>query len=521
MRIMISIAALTLISSLTAIAAPSDSAYRLVEFDTSSLPNVAAVVDTRYGPVAPPPISAGDFGLLEDGRATSAAVGTSKFRDTDMGLALIVAIDVSPSMEGRPLNAIRQGLVQLVSRKRDRDRVTVLSFADDVRWETRWDASNITMQNAFRSLRTRGHWTRLYDAVGRAMDEFAAEAKQGPKFPARMCILVLSDGHDEGSRATLNQAVNRLQSSRIRLDALGLAHSNLWLGNLQALARAGFGGFRSAGTAEALTNLLRQGIDALLDLPAIEFKTERRFADDKFHQLGVEHLPSHWRGELPVKLPDGPWYTNSKGQLIAGGTIVVLLAAAILFARRRPQQQTAVAVAQTTAPTAVHRRIETIAEPATGPSSIARSTPRRTEAEPRHMTPSSADVSSGATSPVETKATPSPVRVATTFAPQAPGPSAPCTLIVEQGPYVGQRFPLSADEFWIGSSTNNHLCLSEDQAVSGNHACIRREGRFLRLYDNGSLNNTLINGRGIGSEVVLLQPGDRIQVGQSELRLEI
>jgi hypothetical protein len=520
MRILISIPALTLISSLTAVAASSDPAYRLVEFETSSLPNVTAVVDARSGPAGPQPISAGDFGLLEDGRATSAAAGTTKFRDAGIGLALIVAIDVSPSMEGRPLNAIRQGLVQLVSRKRDNDRVTVLSFADDVRWETRWDASDSTMQDAFRNLRTRGHWTRLYDAVGRAMDEFAAEAKQDPKFPARMCILVLSDGHDEGSRTTLNQAVNRLQSSRIRLDAVGLAHSNLWLGNLQVLARAGFGGFRSAGTADALTNLLGQGIDALLDLPAIEFKTERRFGDGKFHQLGVEHLPSHWRDELPVKLPEGPWYTHSKWQLVAGG-IIVLSLTALLLARRRPQQQTTVAAAQTTAPTAVHCRIETIAEPLPGPSSTARSAPRPTEAEPRRIMPSSGDVSFGAASPVEARAAADPVRVATTFAPQAPGPVASCILIIEQGPYVGQRFPLSADEFWIGSSTNNHLCLSEDRAVSGNHACIRREGPFLRLYDNGSLNNTLINGRGIGSEVVLLQPGDRIRVGQSELRLEI
>jgi len=517
MRRLISAAALTLISSLTAIAASSDLAYRLVEFETSSLPDVTAVVDARYGPAGPPPISAGDFGLLEDGRATAAAVGTAKFRDTGMGLALIVAIDVSPSMEGRPLNAIRQGLVQLVSRKRDQDRVTVLSFADDVRWETRWDASDGAMQNAFRNLRTRGHWTRLYDAVERAMDEFAAETKQDSKFPARMCVLVLSDGHDEGSRTTLNEAANRLHSSRIRLDAVGLAHSNLWLGSLQTLARAGFGGFRSAGTPDALTNLLRQGIDQLLDLPAIEFRTERRFGDGKFHQLGVEHLPSHWRDELPVKLPEGPWYTQSRWQVVAGGTIALLLAAAIMFGRRRPKEQPAAEVARTTAPTAVHRRIETVAEPAPGPSSIApRSVPPPCEAERRSVTPPSA----GAV-PVEASAISNPVRVATTFAPSAPGPAALCTLIVEQGPYVGQRVPLSADEFWIGSSTNNHLCLSEDQAVSGNHACIRREGRFLRLYDNGSLNNTLINGRGIGREVVLLQPGDRIRIGQSEMRLEL
>jgi pSer/pThr/pTyr-binding forkhead associated (FHA) protein len=93
------------------------------------------------------------------------------------------------------------------------------------------------------------------------------------------------------------------------------------------------------------------------------------------------------------------------------------------------------------------------------------------------------------------------------------------TLAGASGPYAGQRFSISTQEFWIGSSPNNHLCLNADPGVSGNHACIRREDRFIRIYDNGSLNNTIVNGRPIGKEVVLLQVGDRIRFGQSEFIL--
>jgi pSer/pThr/pTyr-binding forkhead associated (FHA) protein len=75
-------------------------------------------------------------------------------------------------------------------------------------------------------------------------------------------------------------------------------------------------------------------------------------------------------------------------------------------------------------------------------------------------------------------------------------------------------------EFWIGSAANNHLCLSADDGISGNHACIRTEQSFRRLYDNGSLNNTWLNGRAIGQEVALLQPGDRLRLGASDFLLE-
>ena len=89
-------------------------------------------------------------------------------------------------------------------------------------------------------------------------------------------------------------------------------------------------------------------------------------------------------------------------------------------------------------------------------------------------------------------------------------------LVAVAGPYTGQRFQINASEFWIGSSPNNHLCLSQDPAVSGNHACIRCEERFHRVFDNGSLNGTYVNGQLIGHEPTLVRSGDRIRIGQSD-----
>ncbi len=82
------------------------------------------------------------------------------------------------------------------------------------------------------------------------------------------------------------------------------------------------------------------------------------------------------------------------------------------------------------------------------------------------------------------------------------------------------RFPITEQEFWIGSAANNHLCMPADEGVSGNHACIRTEPPFRRLYDNGSLNNTWVNGRALGQEVAVIQPGDRIRLGASDFLLE-
>jgi predicted component of type VI protein secretion system len=93
-------------------------------------------------------------------------------------------------------------------------------------------------------------------------------------------------------------------------------------------------------------------------------------------------------------------------------------------------------------------------------------------------------------------------------------------VTVVSGPCTGLVVALSAGDFWIGSSGNNNLCLSGDPAVSGNHAAIRNENGVYRLYDNGSLNNTFVNGRPVGGDVVLLRAGDSIRTGQSEMTIE-
>jgi uncharacterized protein YegL len=474
--------------------------YRLSAIDVSSLPEVYSVLDSRVAEKKD--LVAGDFRLLEDGKATATAATTKKFRATGMGLAVVVAIDASRSMNGRPLTAVRQGLAQLVSRRRDRDRVSILTFANDIRWETRWDTSAATIHDVFRNIATRGDQTRLYDAISTAMDELAAQAREDSGFPRRMSILVLSDGHDEGSSVNLEQIEDRLGQSRVRLDAVGLAHSQLWLRNLSALATAGFGRFRPANSAEALTNLLGQEIDDLLNMPALEFHAQDVSRDGKSHQFGVEDLPTHWRDQLAAVVPDAAWRSQWTLWAAGAGLIVVLGLALGMFSHRRSVKPQVVARALPAAvpmtpddPQPV-KMTETFAEAVT----IHPANPKQEDV-----------TGSSPASPV--------VRRGTKY--MAPSATlGPGDVLITSGPHAGTHIPLSADEFWIGSAANNHLCLSSDPAVSGNHACIRNEKGVRRLYDNGSLNNTFVNGRPIGREVVLLTSGDRIRAGQSEMVIE-
>jgi phosphoserine phosphatase RsbU/P len=85
------------------------------------------------------------------------------------------------------------------------------------------------------------------------------------------------------------------------------------------------------------------------------------------------------------------------------------------------------------------------------------------------------------------------------------------TLIIHQGPNVGEQFPLKGECTVIGRAVEATICLPS-QAVSRRHAqVLHRDGAFL-VEDLGSANGTRLNGQRIRNSTPL-KNGDRLKVG--------
>jgi DNA-binding NtrC family response regulator len=93
-------------------------------------------------------------------------------------------------------------------------------------------------------------------------------------------------------------------------------------------------------------------------------------------------------------------------------------------------------------------------------------------------------------------------------------------LIVVEGPDNGSEFPLPDEQgavLSVGRDARNKVPLS-DGSVSREHLRIEFTGRGYRLIDLGSKNRTFLNGEPVREG--LLKSGDRIGLGDSELRFE-
>ena len=138
------------------------------------------------------------------------------FRQEDVPVSLGLVIDNSGSMRDKRLQ-VNAAALTFVKTSNPQDEAFVVNFNDDYYLDTIHDFTNdITeMKDALERIDARGS-TALYDAVIGSLDHL----KKGVK--DKKVLLVVTDGVDNASRRTLENAVQEAQRSDALIYAIGL-----------------------------------------------------------------------------------------------------------------------------------------------------------------------------------------------------------------------------------------------------------------------------------------------------------
>jgi VWFA-related protein len=167
------------------------------------------VLDRQGRPVTAD-LKARDFSVSEDGVHQQIARCE---RVTDLPIHAAVAIDVSASMEPN-LDAAKAAALQLLERLRPRDRAEVITFNDHPALAVKFSRDVKALAGGLAGLKAeRG--TALYDSL-----IFSFYTFNGLK--GRRALLLLSDGKDEGSRFTFEEALDFARRAGVTVYAIGL-----------------------------------------------------------------------------------------------------------------------------------------------------------------------------------------------------------------------------------------------------------------------------------------------------------
>jgi Ca-activated chloride channel homolog len=141
------------------------------------------------------------FTVFEDGKPQV----IKSFRYEDVPISLGIVIDNSGSMREKRAK-VNKAALNLVRASNPQDEVFVVNFSDEFFLDQPFTSKISLLQGALEKYETRGG-TALYDAVVASADELKRHGKLQKKI-----LFVVTDGEDDASRESLEQAVRMLQA---------------------------------------------------------------------------------------------------------------------------------------------------------------------------------------------------------------------------------------------------------------------------------------------------------------------
>ena len=159
----------------------------------------ATVIDNKQHIVTD--LNKDNFNVFEDGRPQA----ITSFRHEDIPVAMCIVVDNSGSMREKR-EKVNAAALNLVRASNPSDEVCVVNFNDEYYLDQDFTSNINKLKEGLEKIESRGG-TALYDAVVASANHLKEDAKLEKKV-----IFVVTDGDDNESTETLEQAVRRLQT---------------------------------------------------------------------------------------------------------------------------------------------------------------------------------------------------------------------------------------------------------------------------------------------------------------------
>lgn len=224
-----------------------------------------------------------DFKLLEDEQEQK----ISSFGAEETPFAAAVLLDFSGSMEKR-VSMARSAAIRFLDGLRPEDVAAVYRFDSEIEQLQDYSPSRDLAPLAF-GMRAKG-WTVLNDAILRA----ALDLSHRPE--KRRAIVVLSDGYDTRSSATMDKALSAAFNAGVTIYTVDMSAPET--SSIQARARAGSvlrdfaqksgGRYISTPGGQALREAFLSILQELGNQYTLTYRSSNRARDGRFRQIKVQ-----------------------------------------------------------------------------------------------------------------------------------------------------------------------------------------------------------------------------------------
>lgn len=254
-------------------------------------------------------------------------------------IALVIALDRSGSMKGRPFADAKKGARVLIQKVGLLDKIAILFFDEVIQWKTDFIRDKELLKEKLETGISSKN-TALYDAIFQSVDKL--ESIHAP----RKAVVILSDGKDTESSKSRTECIGKVREGNIPVHIIGLGEQ-INRDFIENIAEESHGNYHFAVSSSELQNIYASIAEQLENQYILSYVYE---ADKKpgIHNLEVEmnYMGEHIRDKILYSLDtyayEGTQYRvikplNKMGLYIAAlaggilGVIVFLILNKLLF----------------------------------------------------------------------------------------------------------------------------------------------------------------------------------------------
>jgi tight adherence protein B len=221
------------------VAAPAAAGVSVTSVNTGGFPTVhATVVSSRGSEVAPR--------VTENGKPVAGLIA----QNLGNAKAVVLAIDNSRSMKGAPLRAAVAAARSFIVAKPRADAIAVLAFGPHPVSLSGLSTATIDTDVALRNVTVAGRQgTALYDAIVAGTGQLRTSPLVG------RVLIVLTDGSDVSSKATLQNAVAIAREAAVSIYPIGIESAGFNPAPLEQLAHETGGRYYGTASTAALAGV--------------------------------------------------------------------------------------------------------------------------------------------------------------------------------------------------------------------------------------------------------------------------
>ena len=407
--------------------------------------------------------------------------------ERDEGVAILIAVDASLSMAGEPMDSIKAAIRQFIKEISDDDRVGILAFHDDIQIISDFTAEKGSLHENTENIEAIGKITELNYGMVKGVNLL----NETEGLPGNKVLIVLSDGKDEGTAYSDNDAIEKANEFNIPIYTIGYhtKSEKKYLRVLERISEKTGGRYNDAPTSKELNKIYSHVFSQIQQQTKLCYVSALSGPDSSEHTVSITVTNSDGSSataEVRIVVPMMTAVPSKTNLIYPVGIVLLIIIVSLLINNSNKKK-------------AQEEKEKLLHEQETLKKELADAKKAKKGEKPGDVSTQVVD------------AGPDPRQ--TIISGSAVGQKYQIQFHFESGPLTGQTKPISAG-MSIGRSDKNELVI-QDGTVSGQHCKIEYSGNQYMIIDMNSTNGTIVNGNKVSTSEV--KQGDKIQLGKVQI----